>query len=71
MTNYIEIELTDYTFNEIIEGLEKLCELSNDYMEIENYFCLIKNLNMQKNEYYDKENEEFQREFKIGKYKEE
>ena len=71
MTDYIEIELTAYTFNEIIEGLEKLCELSNDYMEIKSYFCLIQNLNRQKNEYYAKINEELQKEFKIGKYKEE
>lgn len=71
MTEYIEFELTGYTFNLLIEGLEKLCEISNDYMEIEGYFCLIQNLNRQKNRYHAKVNEELQKEFKLGKYKEE
>ena len=57
MTTYIDFTLSYNTFNELIEGLERLCEFSNDYMEIESYFCLIQNLNRQKNEFIAKETE--------------
>lgn len=48
MTTYIDFTLSYNTFNELIEDLERLCELSDNYMEIENIFCMICNLNRQK-----------------------
>ena len=51
----------------IIDCLERLCELSDDYIEIERYFCLITNLNRQKNEYITKENKALIKEFGLDK----
>lgn len=48
MTTYIDFTLSYNTFNELIEDLERLCELSDNYMEIESIFCMICNLNRQK-----------------------
>ena len=63
MQDYIDFSLSINRFNEVIEALEKLCELSDDYMEIERYFILIRILNNQKDEYYSKRGEELRKEF--------
>ena len=58
MPDYIDISLSINRFNEVIDALEKLYELSKDYMEIESYFSLIRILNNQKDEYYSKQGED-------------
>lgn len=63
MPDYIDFTLSINRFNEIIDALEKLCELSDDYMEIESYFVLIRILNNQKDEYYSMQAEELKKEF--------
>ncbi len=67
MSTYIDFSLSYTTFNDIIDCLERLCELSDDYIEIERYFCLITNLNRQKNEYITKENKALIKEFGLDK----
>lgn len=59
MTDYIEFTLSTYGFNAVVEALEKLCEISKDYVEIEDYLGLIENFQDQKKEYYEKLSEEF------------
>lgn len=67
MSTYIDFTLSYNTFNELIESLKRLCEFSDDYIEIESYFCLIQNLNRQKNEYMAEENEALRKEFGLDK----
>ena len=67
MTTYIDFTLSYNTFNELIGGLEQLCEFSDDYVEIESYFCLIQNLNRQKNDYIAKETEELRKDLGLDK----
>ena len=64
MSELIDLKITRNTLNEITDALEKLCELSDDYFEIENYFCIIQNLNSQKSEHYAKVNEDLRKELK-------
>ena len=63
MSTYVDISLSINTFNELIGYLERLCEFSDNYDEIESYFCMICNLNRQKNESLAKQNEELRKEF--------
>lgn len=67
MTTYIDFTLSYNTFNELIEDLERLCELSDNYMEIESIFCMICNLNRQKKEFLAKENEELMKKLGLEK----
>lgn len=51
---WINFSIKSTTFSEIIDALEKICEVSDDYGEIENYVQIIEYLEDEKEAYFDR-----------------
>lgn len=66
MTHYIKFTLSYNTYLGLIEGLEELCEKSNNFTEIQNYFNLINILEKQQEEYFSEYARELQEEFGLN-----
>lgn len=60
MPQYIDFYLSTNRYNKLIECLEEYCEKSNDFFEIEEVFYIIKNLEEQKSEFFEKLRKDFE-----------
>ncbi|WP_407421838.1 hypothetical protein [Methanobrevibacter sp.] len=54
MPQYIDFYLSENRYNKTIECLEEYCEKSNDFFEIEEVFYIIKDLEDQKRNFFEK-----------------
>ena len=54
MPQYIDFYLSENRYDKTIECLEEYCERSNDFFEIEEVFYIIKDLEDQKRNFFEK-----------------
>ena len=54
MPQYIDFYLSENRYDKTIECLEEYCEKSNDFFEIEEVFYIIKDLEDQKRNFFEK-----------------
>ncbi|MBQ2613142.1 MAG: hypothetical protein IJG19_04625 [Methanobrevibacter sp.] len=59
MPQYIDFYLSENRYDKTIECLKEYCEKSNDFFEIEDVFYIIKDLEDQKREFFEKLLEKF------------
>ena len=64
MGNYETITLRSHRFDKIIEVLEKTCERSDNFIEIEDLVGLINHIEEERDSYWAKANKEFRKEIK-------
>ena len=60
MPQYIDFYLSQDRYNKTIECLEYYCEKSNNFYEIEDIFYIIKDLEDQKREFFEKLQKDFE-----------
>lgn len=61
MPQYIDFYLSHNRYDKVIECLEDFCEKSNDFVEIEYVFYIIQTLKEQKEEFFEKLREDFEK----------
>lgn len=67
MSYYIDFCLSYNSYLRLVDGLEELCEKSDNFVDIENYYNLIQVLEEQKDKYFSEYSKELREELGLDR----